>query len=174
MPAAVPARAVARSSDRRTRAAAHQTGAMTPATILFDLNGTLTDPAAIGAVWDEPEMGLDVLSSAVQSAMVDSLTDVYRPFPEHLGAAIALHAKRRELDETRVGEAIAVAARLPAFPDAAPRSMLVAAHGWDVTGAKRAGLRTCWIARRAVPDRQRGGTDLQASDLLDAARRITP
>ena len=53
-------------------------------------------------------------------------------------------------------------------------ALLVAAHGWDVTGAKRAGLATCWIARgeqhlmATVPD-----PDLRATSLLDAARQLT-
>jgi 2-haloacid dehalogenase len=50
---------------------------------------------------------------------------------------------------------------------------LVAAHWWDVAGAKHAGLRTAWIARRerqlldSVPE-----PDVRAGDLAEAAERI--
>ena len=69
----------------------------------------------------------------------------------------------------------AYAHALESLGAAASDVMLVAAHGWDVTGAKRAGLRTCWIARgeQLLIDSAEE-PDLQASDLLDAARRITP
>jgi 2-haloacid dehalogenase len=49
----------------------------------------------------------------------------------------------------------------------------VAAHWWDVAGAKHAGLRTAWIARRdrvlpnSVPE-----PDVRAADLAEAAERI--
>jgi 2-haloacid dehalogenase len=50
---------------------------------------------------------------------------------------------------------------------------LVAAHWWDVAGAKRAGLRTAWIGRdegallETVP-----APDVLATDLVDAAAKI--
>jgi 2-haloacid dehalogenase len=50
---------------------------------------------------------------------------------------------------------------------------LVAAHWWDVTGARRAGLRTAWVGRdegallETVP-----APDVLASDLADAAAKI--
>ena len=46
------------------------------------------------------------------------------------------------------------------------RGRLVAAHWWDVAGAKAAGLRTGWVARRdlvlpgSVPEPDVGGRDL--------------
>ena len=51
--------------------------------------------------------------------------------------------------------------------------VLVSAHWWDVTGAKRAGLRTAWVSEKEqvlLP-----GTpppDVQGSSLLDVARAI--
>lgn len=210
-------------------------------TIIFDLNGTLTDPAAIGSPWQSPDFGSAVLHSAVESAMVDTLTDTYRSFSDHVAAAITVQAKRHGFDTDRIDEATKVAAQLPAFPDASPaldkltadgrrlavltnsgaksgektleaaglasyfdliigvdtvqmvkphprtyahalevldvpagEALLVAAHGWDVTGAKRAGLATCWVARgerhlmATVPQ-----PDVRATDLLDAARQIS-
>jgi 2-haloacid dehalogenase len=50
---------------------------------------------------------------------------------------------------------------------------LVAAHWWDVTGARRAGLRTGWVARRerllldTVPE-----PDVRGSDLAEVAARL--
>jgi 2-haloacid dehalogenase len=58
---------------------------------------------------------------------------------------------------------------------AAPREIvLVAAHGWDVMGAMRAGLRGAWVARSerwlvpVVPE-----PDVRGEDLEEVARAIT-
>ncbi|GAC1344806.1 MAG: haloacid dehalogenase type II [Candidatus Dormibacteria bacterium] len=209
--------------------------------VLFDLNGTLTDPAGIGEWWGAPDLGLVSLQGAVQTAMVDALLGLYRPFAEHLRAAIQLCVGRRGLDPDGVDAALRRAAHLDAFPEAAealdhlregghrlvtltnsggqagretleaagladrfervlgvdavrsfkphPRTyayaltelrarsdevMMVAAHGWDVTGAKHAGLRTTWISRG---EQILSGTALEpdhrADDLLSAARKLT-
>ena len=207
--------------------------------VLFDLNGTLTDSRAIGEPWDAPTLGLDVLDSAAQTAMVDALTGHYRPFSEHVRAAIELHARRRGLDAGRIDQAAQRAASLPAFPDAPgaldalrgagarlavltnsgaqsgeralrcaglaerfervlgvdavasykpdprtyayaaealgasrPEVTLVAAHAWDVTGAGRAGLRTCWISGGADPSPVAHEPDLCARNLDEAARAL--
>lgn len=208
--------------------------------VLFDLNGTLTDPAAIGEPWSRPELGLAVLSGAVRGGMTDALLGEFRPFSEHIEAALTVEVARHGLEAARVDAAMARAARLPAWPDAADaldrllaaghrlatltnsgadsardtldaaaltdrfesilgvdavRSfkphpstyryaleqldadasevVLVAAHAWDVTGAKHAGLRTLWIARgeqallaTAAPP------DFTAGDLRDAADQL--
>lgn len=62
-------------------------------------------------------------------------------------------------------------ARLGVEPDEA---MLVAVHPWDVDGAARAGLATCWIDRRgtAYPSRFLA-PDLVASGLDDLARQLS-
>jgi 2-haloacid dehalogenase len=50
---------------------------------------------------------------------------------------------------------------------------MVAAHWWDVEGAKRAGLRTAWVARRerilraTVPD-----PDVRGEDVRDVAAAL--
>jgi 2-haloacid dehalogenase len=55
----------------------------------------------------------------------------------------------------------------------AGETWFVAGHWWDVWGAKRAGLRTAWVARdegaliETVPD-----PDVRAADIADAAERI--
>ena len=178
--------------------------------VLFDLNGTLLDPAGIGDPWGEPTLGEAVLQEAVRSAMADTLSGVFRPFDEHVRAAVARQAAVRGFDSDRVDAAAQRASALDPYPDAgqalatvraaghrvavvtnsgreageralasagleveavvgtdevgaykpdrrvyqhalrrlgATDAWLVAAHAWDVTGAKRAGLRTAWVAR---------------------------
>jgi 2-haloacid dehalogenase len=52
--------------------------------------------------------------------------------------------------------------------------MFVAAHAWDVTGAKHAGLRTLWLARgEQVLAPTALAPDLVARDLHDAAEQLT-
>jgi 2-haloacid dehalogenase len=87
--------------------------------VLLDVNGTLTDPAPIGAPWGRPELGERVLDAAVQTAMVDALlarTD--RPFAEHLRAAVSVVVAAAGLDPAGIDAAVAATAGLPARPDA--------------------------------------------------------
>ncbi|HZI91644.1 MAG TPA: haloacid dehalogenase type II [Thermoleophilaceae bacterium] len=208
---------------------------------LFDLNGTLTDPAGIGEPWGAPELGSKALRGAVETAMVDALTGEYRPFSEHIRSALELIVARRGLEPSGIERALERAAALDPFPDAAealdrlkaagyqlavltnsgadsgrktleaaglvdrfahilgvdavksfkphPRTYahalaeldaepgqvtMVAAHAWDVTGAKHAGLRTAWIARNEGSFPATGlAPDVEASDLLDVARKIS-
>ena len=87
--------------------------------ILFDLNGTLTDPAAIGAPWQMPVLGEQVLALAVQTAMVETLLGRFRPFNEHIASALRALVSQRGLDGGRLAEAMERAAALPPFPDTA-------------------------------------------------------
>jgi len=209
--------------------------------VLFDINGTLTDPGGLGEPWDRPELGPQILRSAVQTAMVDALAGHYRPFSEHVRAAIAAEVARASLDPGFVDVAAQRATRLDPFSDAAaaldmlrtaglplatltnsgaegghatleaagladrfdrflgvdavrtfkphPRTyayavaelgaapdavILVAAHGWDVTGAKQAGLRTGWISRgEHVLTDMAPEPDFRADDLVEMARMLT-
>ena len=215
-------------------------GYSAPMILLFDLNGTLTDPVAIGAPWGVPELGLAVLAGAVQTASVDALTGHYRSFGQHVRAAVSVEAARRGLDAGLVDDAVGRAAALPTHPDVDPgladlatgghrlavltnsgaeagrqtldaagllhrfeavlgvdavRSfkphpstyahacqalgaepdhvMLVAAHQWDTTGAKRAGLRTAWIDRHGEPfSAAADEPDVRATDIRDLARQL--
>jgi 2-haloacid dehalogenase len=88
--------------------------------IVFDLNGTLTDPAAIGRPWGESDLGAAVLAAAVQSAMVDTILGGSRAFSEHIEAALRDKVARRGLDPARIDEALEAARALPAYPDTAP------------------------------------------------------
>ena len=209
--------------------------------VLFDLNGTLTDPAPIGQSLGAPELGDVMLDRAVHSACVDALTGVYRPFAEHIRAAVTVEARRRGLEDQAIDDAVDRAAALPARPgaDAALRRLaadgrrlavltnsggdsgrrtleqlglddhfeailgvdavrsvkphpstyryalhslnaqpsdvlLAAAHDWDVTGAKRCGLRTAFVAhgdKTLSPAAER--PDLLASGLEDLAAQLT-
>ncbi len=87
--------------------------------LVFDLNGTLTDPGAIGRAWDAPDLGVAVLAAAVQSAMVDAILGTTRAFSEHLEAALRDEVGRRRLDPARIEQALGTAAALPAYPDSA-------------------------------------------------------
>lgn len=98
--------------------------------VLFDLNGTLTDPRAIGTVWQLPELGPEVLAGAVQSAMVETILDaVSRPFRAHIEASLRDEIGRRGLDGGLVDRALETAAVLPAFDDAAPALETLAGAG---------------------------------------------
>ena len=55
----------------------------------------------------------------------------------------------------------------------AGRAMLVAAHPWDVAGARRAGLRTAWINRdQAVYPDHLAAAEVEATSFLDLAARL--
>ena len=60
----------------------------TDPTLVFDLNGTLTDPRALGKPWHVPELGPAVLDGAIQSAMAETLFGAYHEFREHLESAL--------------------------------------------------------------------------------------
>jgi 2-haloacid dehalogenase len=103
--------------------------------VLFDLNGTLTDPTAIGRVWGLPEVGTEVLARAVHTAMVETILGAdARPFSAHIEVALKDEVRRRGLDPARVDEALEVAGALPAYPDTAPglEALAGAGHGLAV------------------------------------------
>lgn len=210
-------------------------------TVVFDLNGTLTDPAAIGEPWTLPELGGAVLESALLSAFAETLTGAYHDLSEHVAAALRLQVARRSLDPELIEQGLQRAKQLPAFPEAAAAldhlrehgrrlavltnsgadagratleaagladrfdailgidavrrfkphpatyrhalealgeraetTFMVAAHAWDLAGARSAGLRTVWIARdpggypAVLPD-----PEISAPDLLAAAQDIS-
>lgn len=86
--------------------------------VLFDLNGTLTDPRPLGAPWEVPELGAEALARAVQTAMVDTILGHYRDFSEHVESGLRSAARARGLDERAVEEAMRIATALPPFSDA--------------------------------------------------------
>jgi 2-haloacid dehalogenase len=90
--------------------------------VFFDLNGTLLDPAAMGAPLDGERYGgvaEAILGDAVLLAMAETLCGSYRDFSELLRAA----ARRRlELigEGDRLGAVVSAAKEMEPFPDAAP------------------------------------------------------
>jgi 2-haloacid dehalogenase len=67
--------------------------------VLLDVNGTLTDPSAIGDAWARPDLGERVLQHAISTAMVAALLhDVELTFREHLSAAVDVVAAAADLD----------------------------------------------------------------------------
>lgn len=105
------------------------------ATIVFDLNGTLTDADALGDPWGvqtPPGFGSAVLDDAVYMAMLDTLTEVFRPFPDLIEGALVRRASLAGLDLRHVPEALERAKALPARPDAAAALDHVRAAGHEV------------------------------------------
>lgn len=88
--------------------------------VLLDVNGTLTDPSAIGAVWARPDLGERILEHAVSTAMVAALLhDVEWAFREHLSAAIDVVVAAAGLDPDASLQALDRAGSLPVRPGAA-------------------------------------------------------
>ena len=194
--------------------------------VVFDLNGTLLDPARLGPA---------ALDRAILSAMTLNHVGEYRPFPELLRAAVATE---------RPGDADAAleaAASMPAYPEAAAaldllaeaglrlavltnsptetaerglraaglrdrfahvvgtdqvgvfkpdarvyrhglatigaepgEATMVAAHWWDLRGARAVGMRVAWVGRgegalsALLPDPDASGADLLATAMMIA------
>ncbi len=107
--------------------------------VLFDVNGTLTDPAGIGDPWDDPDIGLRALRGAVLSSMAGTITAQFVPFVEHLRDALALEAHAAGLDPGKIDAALARAAALDPYPDAAPALDLLRDHGFTVAALTNSG-----------------------------------
>lgn len=89
--------------------------------VVFDLNGTLTDPASLeGALGGDGWSGLgeQVLDDAIAQAMTDSLAGDYRPFPDYLRAALRRRLALEQRPLGRVDEAMSAAAALAPHPEA--------------------------------------------------------
>lgn len=113
-----------------------------PAVVLFDVNGTLTDLRPIGAPWNRPELGPAALDLAVRTAMVDALLQTGdRPFSDHLRAAVEVVVAEAGLDLDGIDAAMAAAATLPAWPNAAPALARLAAVGQRVVALTNSGAR---------------------------------
>jgi 2-haloacid dehalogenase len=88
--------------------------------VLLDVNGTLTDPSAIGDAWARPDLGERVLQHAISTAMVAALLhDVELTFREHLSAAVDVVAAAADLDPRANARVLERAGALPARPGAA-------------------------------------------------------
>ena len=90
--------------------------AASPAAV-FDLNGTLTDPAAIGNPWKNAELGEAVLTRALQTAMAETMIGDFHEFSTHIQQALRMEIDRCGLDPGATDDALAQARELPAFPE---------------------------------------------------------
>jgi 2-haloacid dehalogenase len=99
-------------------------------TALFDLNGTLTDPTAIGVPWNTAELGRTVLTTALQMAMAETIVGDYHDLSAHLEQALRAEVRLRGLDEERIDDALERAAQLPPFPDVPAAIAGLADAGW--------------------------------------------
>lgn len=130
-------------------------GGYAEAVIVFDLNGTLTDPAAIGGPWRARDLGVAVLAAAVQSAMVDTILGDSRPFSDHIEAALRDAVAERGLDAGRIDDALEAARALPSYPDTGPGLAALANAGHRLAvltnSGSDAGRRT--LAANGLADR---------------------
>lgn len=121
--------------------------------VVFDLNGTLLDPAALSAVLPPPchdeRTGVELLDTTVHQSMVDTLAGQHRPFGEYLRASV-----RQVLEVAGIGDveqhaeaAVGAASRMPAFPEVpgalqtlAEAGLRIAAITNSTTATAEAGL----------------------------------
>lgn len=92
------------------------------ATVVFDLNGTLTDANALAQPWGSAApsgFGPAALEDAVMMSMVDTLDGTFRRFGDLLRGALARRAELLGLPLAPLDAAMRVAEALPARPDAA-------------------------------------------------------
>ena len=104
-------------------------------TVVFDLNGTLTDAGALAAPWGTAapaRFGPDVLDEAVAMSMVDTLTGTFRRFGDLLRGALVRRATLAGLSLEPVEAALAVATALPARPEAGAALEHLREHGYDI------------------------------------------
>ena len=172
--------------------------------VLFDLNGTLVDPGVmaqpLGDSSGDEELAEDALALlGSMPAYLDApaaleqlrgvglrLGVLTQSAPEAADAVLRFAGLRDRI------EMVLSAPESGAFkPDPRPYRMavertgaaadevgFVAAHWWDVAGAKHAGLRTGWVARRdivlpgSVPEPDVSGRDL--TEVCDGLARGAP
>src|SRR4051794_26307940 len=82
--------------------------------ILFDLNGTLTDPAML---LDPPELGIAALDEANMMAMITVIDGRTLEFKTLLDAALRRGLERAGRDPAEAEAALERLARMPAYPD---------------------------------------------------------
>lgn len=212
--------------------------------VLFDMNGTLLDPAgiadALGGAAAHRKLVQEGFDEALLHSMADTLSGGYRPLPDYLRAALERRLMVSGEGTERLDAAMEKAAVMDPFPEAAEaldrlherelelavltnsatadaeeslaraglrdrfaavvgsdavgvfkphpdvyrrglseigaapqESCMVAAHGWDLMGAKRVGLQTAWVARKeGRPPATLPQPDVRGDNLLAAADGI--
>jgi 2-haloacid dehalogenase len=140
--------------------------------LLFDVNGTLTDPAALGSLWDRPRLGEEVLRLAVHTAMVETLTQTVsvHPFSEHVRAGIETLTAEHGLDRTLVEQAVGAAAALPARPGADEALARLSEAAWRLAALTNSGAN----AGRATLERAGLAARFDLVLGVDAVSRFKP
>src|SRR3954470_13343261 len=82
--------------------------------VLFDLNGTLVDPAVL---LDPPELGIAALDEANMMAMVTVIAGAQAEFRSLLGAALERGLVRAGRDPELAKLALERLPEMPAYPD---------------------------------------------------------
>lgn len=129
--------------------------------VLFDLNGTLLDPRAIGAplgVPDAEALALAALDDAIAQAMADTLTGEFREFPEYLEAGLRRRLVTSGASVDGAGDAMEIAKKMPPFDDASA--------ALDVLGG--AGLRVGVLTNSAASAAKRALDAAGLAGRLDA------
>ncbi len=86
----------------------------------FDLNGTLLDPAGVGAPLGlSAEESVAALDEAILASMVDTLSGAHRPLTELLRSALLRRAQLAG-DAAGIDAAMERAKRMPPYPGAGP------------------------------------------------------
>lgn len=91
---------------------------------------------------------------------------------ERAGVAADFSAVRSS-DEAEASKPAAATYELAREASGGGELWMVAAHAWDIAGARRAGMRTAWVAgveSEYLPTFPR--PDMEATDLCDAARKL--
>lgn len=130
--------------------------------VVFDLNGTVLDPAPISRALPDPftdeATALDLLHETIFQSMADTLVGRYQPFTDYLAAVLAQRLMVAGQPEAEiyacVERAVTAAGELPAYPEAA-RAMAVLAD---------AGLRIATITNSPTATAERA---LTAAGLRD-------
>lgn len=105
--------------------------------VVFDLNGTLFDPAGLSADLPAPlndeRTGLELLDETVQQAMWDTLVGRYRPFGDYLRAAVDRRLRLGgDHDPEAVERVVAAAGQLPAFGEVPEALRELASAGLEI------------------------------------------
>lgn len=125
------------------------------------------DSASALALLRDLGLHVGVLTNSAKAPAVDALKAA--DLAAHVERVIASDAVRAYKPATRV-----YATAVEQLGVRAAEIVMVSAHWWDVTGAKRAGLRTAWVSateQMLMPDIP--APDTQAPSLLAAAHAIT-
>lgn len=145
--------------------------------VLFDMNGTLLDPAAmaepLGGREEDVELVNGALEATVLSAMTDTLTGVHHGFGDLLAASIG-RALARVGRSQLASSVIDAAGDMKPFPEAAEALALRLRAGWAARRAGDAGRRPLVGHRRRSPRRTRDRMGLPLRARMAGSRSGAP